>query len=146
MWRDFLGCLNQSQGTLQAVFRSEPGETASSRAIPQLCSSALNYSVLQTTTCGALAIFLCLQNVLVPWNFRFLKLTGLLICCQKLMLLGRKKCLKKKKNQAKFLCMNICLHFGKSVMLPNPGTGRVIPYQIQNYLMYLQSASSARVI
>lgn len=71
VWSDFLGSLNKSQDTLQAVFRSEPGETASSSAIPQLCSSAGNYSQLQTTTCGALAVFLCLQNVLVPWNFRF---------------------------------------------------------------------------
>lgn len=71
VWRDFLGCLSKSQDTLQAVFRSEPGETASSPAVPQLCSSAGNYSQLQTTTCGNLAVFLCLQNVLVPWNFRF---------------------------------------------------------------------------
>lgn len=103
VWRDFLGCLNKSQGTLQAVFRSEPGETASSPAVPQLCSTAVNYSQLQTTTCGALAIFLCLQNVLIPWNFRFLKLAGLLVCCQKSMLLGSKKNLKKKrKKEAKF--------------------------------------------
>lgn len=97
MWRDFLGCLNKSQGTLQAVFRSEPGETASRPAAPQLHSSAVNYSKLQTTTCGALAIFPCLKNLLVPWNFRFLKLAELLVCCQKSVLLERKKGLKKKK-------------------------------------------------
>lgn len=99
VWGDFLGCLNKSQGTLQAVFRSEPGETASSPAVPELGSSAVNYSQLQTTTCGALAIFLCLQNALVPWNFRFLKLAGLLVCCQKSVLLGRKRNASKKEKK-----------------------------------------------
>lgn len=145
VWRDFLGCLSKSQDTLQAVFRSEPGETASSPAVPQLCSSAGNYSQLQTTTCGDLAVFLCLQNVLVPWNFRFFgSWLGCWSVAKNQCCLGERNASKKKSSWV--LYMNFCLHFGKSMMLPNPGKGRVIPYQIQSPLMYIQSASLAHVI
>lgn len=136
VWRDFLGCLNKSQGTLQAVFRSEPGETASSPAVPQLCSTAVNYSQLQTTTCGALAIFLCLQNVLIPWNFRFLKLAGLLVCCQKSMLLGSKKNLKKKEKKKLNFVYELLPSFWKKhdAAKPREGKGYSLPDSESSYV------------
>lgn len=77
---------------MRAMFRSEPGETASNRAISQLCSSAVNYLQFQTTTCGAPAIFLHLQMCWLTGILDFWKLGGMLTLCQKL---EKKKCLKK---------------------------------------------------